>query len=47
MIVDTTFNVHSDAHGGDPDSTSPTLRRYHKILWSKVLPQGKSFELKE
>jgi hypothetical protein len=45
MVVDTTFNVYSDAQGGDPDSTSPTLRNYHKILWSKPLPNGKTFEL--
>lgn len=45
MIVDTTFNVYSDAQGGDPDSTSPTLRSYHKVLWSKPLPNGKRFEL--
>lgn len=45
MIVDTTFNVYSDARGGDPDSTSPTLRAYHKILWNKSLPNGNIFEL--
>lgn len=45
MIVDTTFNVYSDARGGDPDSTSPTLRAYHKILWNKSLPNGNRFEL--
>lgn len=45
MIIDTNFNFYSDARGGDPDSTSPTLRKYHKILWSKVLPNGKSFDL--
>ena len=45
MIVDTTFNVYSDAQGGDPDSTSPTLRSYHKFLWSKPLPNGQTFEL--
>jgi len=44
-MVDTTFNFYSDANGGDPDSTSPTLRKYHKILWSKPLPNGKSFKL--
>jgi hypothetical protein len=43
--IDTTFNVYTDAKGGDPDSTSPTLRKYHKILWSKSLPNGKIFEL--
>ncbi len=45
MIVDTTFNVYSDARGGDPDSTSSTLRIYHKILWSKPLKNGKKFDL--
>lgn len=45
MKINTTFNVYSDAKGGDPDSTSPTLRSYHKILWSKSLPNGQSFEL--
>ena len=45
MIVDTTFNVYSDARGGDPDSTSPTLRKYHKILWSKPLKSKSKFDL--
>lgn len=45
MIIDTTFNVYSDAGGGDPDKTSPTLKKYHKLLWSKPLPNGKIFEL--
>ncbi len=45
MIVDTAFNFYSDANGGDPDSTSPTLRKYHKRLWSKPLPNGLVFEL--
>ncbi|MDE1891303.1 MAG: hypothetical protein KGI13_02230 [Betaproteobacteria bacterium] len=31
--------------GKDPDSYSPTLRRYHKYLWSKSLPSGKIFIL--
>ena len=30
--------------GKDPDSHSPTLRRYHKRLWSKPLPDGRPFE---
>ncbi|MCA9458943.1 MAG: hypothetical protein KC550_00175 [Nanoarchaeota archaeon] len=46
-MIDTTFNVYSDARGGDPDSTSPTLRKYHKILWSKPLPNGKIFDLSD
>lgn len=45
MTVNITFNVYSDAQGGDPDSTSPTLRLYHKLLWSKTLPIGKTYEL--
>lgn len=45
MIIDTTFNFYTDAGGGDPDSTSPTLRNYHKFLWSKSLPNGQLFEL--
>ncbi|WP_426037671.1 DUF6994 family protein [Cypionkella sp. TWP1-2-1b2] len=43
--IDTTFDVYSDARGRDPDSHSPTLRRYHKILWSKPLPDGTCFDL--
>jgi len=47
MIIDTNFNFYSDAKGGDPDTTSPTLRRYHKILWSKHLPNGNVLELRD
>ena len=42
---DPTFDFRTDAGGGDPDSTSPTLRAYHKLLWSKPLPSGASFDL--
>ncbi len=45
--IDISFNFYSDARGGDPDSTSPTLRKYHKLLWSKPLPNGKFFELSD
>lgn len=45
MLIDINFNFQSDARGGDPDSCSPTLRAYHKILWSKLLPGGNQFEL--
>jgi len=47
MEVDTMFNVYNDARGGDPDITSPTLRKYHKILWSKPLPNGMAFDLSD
>ena len=45
MIIDTTFDFYTDANGGDPDSTSPTLRSYHNHLWSKSLPNGQMFDL--
>lgn len=45
-MIDTSFNMNSDANGGDPDATSPTLRRYHKLLWSKSLPGGGLFDLR-
>ena len=32
--------------GADPDSASPTLQKYHQILWSKPLPCGKTMQLK-
>lgn len=45
LIIDTNFKVYTDANGGDPDSTSKTLKKYHKILWNKTLPNGTKFEL--
>lgn len=45
MLISTTFNMYSDANGGDPDVTSPTLREYHRLLWTKCLPNGKMFDL--
>ena len=47
MIIDVDFDFSTDAKGGDPDSTSPTLRRYHKLLWSKPLPNGTLFDLRD
>ena len=45
-IFDIIFDVFSDTpKGRDPDSYSPTLRSYHKILWSKDLPNGVRFNL--
>ena len=45
-FIDTTFNMYSDTPaGGDPDARSSTLRRYHKLLWSKPLPCGAMFDL--
>lgn len=31
--------------GADPDTESPTLRRYHKLIWSKQLPNGDFMDL--
>lgn len=47
MIIDVGFDFRTDARGGDPNSTSPTLRRYHKLLWSKPLPDGTIFTLRD
>ena len=46
-MIDINFKTYSDAGGGDPDSTSKTLRSYHKFLWSKPLPNGLIFELRD
>ncbi|WP_144720132.1 DUF6994 family protein [Agrococcus jejuensis] len=43
--IDVAFDVRTDAGDGDPDTTSPTLRRYHQLLWSKPLPDGTLFTL--
>jgi hypothetical protein len=43
--IDTDFDFRSDATGPDPDNSSPTLRRYHRLLWSKPLPTGQVFDL--
>src|SRR5262245_37168683 len=44
--IDVTFDFRSDTPPGrDPDALSPTLRAYHKLLWSKPLPDGVLFDL--
>ena len=46
MIIDVNFNFYLDTpKGKDPDSYSDTLRRYHKLLWNKPLPNGTVFNL--
>lgn len=47
MLIDTAFDFRSDASGRDPDTYSPTLRRYHRMLWSKALPGGEVFDLSD
>ena len=45
-LIDISFDFRTDTPvGKDPDTYSPTLRRYHKALWSKPLPSGKLFDL--
>jgi hypothetical protein len=48
--IDISFDFRSELPQGkdsdqDPDALSPTLRRYHKLLWSKTLPSGMVFAL--
>ena len=44
--IDVTFDFRRDTpEGKDPDTHSKTLRRYHKLLWSKRLPGGEFFGL--
>jgi hypothetical protein len=46
--IDVTFDFRRDTpEGKDPDTHSKTLRRYHKLLWSKRLPCGAFFELSD
>ncbi|WP_111721404.1 hypothetical protein [Homoserinimonas sp. OAct 916] len=47
LPIDVDFDMRTDTpEGRDPDSHSPTLRQYHKALWSKPLPNGEYFELR-
>ena len=43
--IDVNFDMRTDSQGLDPDASSPTLKAYHKILWSKDLPNGDDFTL--
>ena len=45
VAIDITFDLRTDAAGGDPDASSPTLLRYHYLLWNKPLPSGRPFHL--
>ena len=45
-MIDITFDFRTDTPSGrDPDTFSPTLSRYHQLLWSEPLPSGEPFEL--
>ena len=46
--MDANFDFRSDTPPGkDPDKYSATLRSYHKQLWSKPLPSGEMFDLRD
>ena len=45
-MIDTSLDLRTDATG-DADTYSRTLRRYHRLLWSKRLPGGAMFDLEE
>ena len=47
MTIDVSFDFRTDAGGKDPDAHSPTLRLYHRLLWSRRLPSGAAFELSD
>lgn len=47
MIIDITKNFQEETTPLDADRHSPTLQEYHRILWSKTLPNGQMFELKK
>jgi len=46
-MIDIDYDFRTDAKGRDPDKHSATLRNYHRSLWSKTLPNGKKFILKD
>ncbi len=45
--VDIYFDVRVDSNSKDPDYASKTLKSFHKILWSKKLPNGQFLELRD
>jgi hypothetical protein len=46
-IININFDFRIDSQDRDIDSANSTLRQYHKILWSKILPNGKFFNLSD
>jgi hypothetical protein len=46
-MIDINFDFRNDSYEKDPDVHSSTLKSYHKILWSKPLPNGKIFNLRD
>lgn len=44
-LIDIDFDFRQDSKCGDPDTDSQKLYEAHKLLWSKELPNGKTFVL--
>ncbi len=44
-VIDIDFDFQKEANYRDSDRYSPTLREYHRLLWSKQLPNGNTFTL--
>lgn len=44
-MIDVNFDFQREAGYRDSDRYSPTLREYHRLLWSRELPCGKYFNL--
>lgn len=38
--INVDFDMQTDSHDKDPDYASATLKSYHRLLWSKPLPNG-------
>lgn len=48
LKIDMHYDFRADTKPGkDPDRYSSTLRHYHKVLWSKILPNGQMFDPKD
>lgn len=45
--IDITFDFRTDSAGRDVDIASPTLKRFHQLLWSKALPSGEKMDLSD
>jgi hypothetical protein len=43
--LDVSYDFRVDSKGRDPDLASPTLREYHRMLWSRTTPTGQSIQL--
>lgn len=43
--LDINYDFRTDSGGKDPDFASPTLKKFHKLLWNKKLPNGEMLSL--